>query len=280
MKDTARTKIFFADDQIPEDDIPDYKIIETLKERYPRYATQNDYLEGYLVLRKAVNALRASDCKVEIATTYDDAISKANERDYDIAIVDLGWDNLRTLPEKERDFAGWDISEALENRDKKLGKKPTPQIIFSNKFAKDEAASSRAAQELKLPLYKTYNEAGSQALRAAVEFIRAQLNQPDPFLERLKQKYERFIDVDFIQQQRWFLFTAVFVGVSLILLLIGLSAALFGMISIGVVTSASSIITGAISLLLFTRLDKTQKDLKASRAELVELISKWKTEYP
>jgi hypothetical protein len=262
-------RILFADDQIPDDQIPDNKIKATLLDKHPDWP--NSFINAFCVMRKAVATLRESGYNVDVATNYNEALEKAKRGGYDLAIVDLGWYADETLPENQMPYAGWEISRVLEIADKESGMKITPQIIYSNRFEEDPSVSIQAADQRKLPLYKIYSDAGHQALRATVKFIEANLSK-DPFLEGMKQTLLGCFIEPLKEQRKWFNLTIIFVGLSFILLLISLLTAIYANVGIGVITSVSSVITAAISSLLYKRLDKSQKSMEQSRDKLINLI--------
>jgi hypothetical protein len=263
----AKIRILFADDQIPDDKIPDDKIESILKEQHPDWPTS--FIAAFLVMRKAVKTLRDSGYDVIVATKHRQAMELAKKGGYNMAIIDLGWYADDELSESQQPYSGWDISEVLELSDKETGRR-TPQIIYSNRFAEDSAISIKAADERKLPLYKIYSEEGHQALRATVRFIEANVST-DPFLESMRNSLLQCLIEPLNQQRKWFNLTILFVGLSFVLLLIGLVTAIYGNTNIGIMTSVSSIITAAISSLLYKQLDNTEKILEQNRDVLINL---------
>jgi len=270
----ARIRILFADDQIPDEALADETIHATLKQKNPDWS--DGFIAAFPIMRKAVTTLRESGYEVDVAKSRKEAMSKAKSVAYDLAIIDLGWYADETLPRDQQAYAGWDISQAIEEADRRSGKKPTPQIIYSNRFEKDPAISMQAADQRKLPLFKIYSDAGHQALRAAVKFIESYLSMPsstERFLDHLRQSLLECLVEPLKQHSKWFKLTVAFVGLSFALLLAGLSTAIWGNVEVGVIASASSIITGAISTLLLAQLRSSQRVLALNRSKLESIVS-------
>lgn len=163
----ARLKILFADDQIPDDAIPDADLAQVLSLRNPHWPA--NFLRAFVEMRRTVRTLQKAGYAVMTVHTYSDAMSLAKDRHFDIAIVDLGWFADESL--SDPDYAGWDICEAIDDGNQARADPPTPQIIYSNRFAQDTHIGVRAASQGKLPFYKGYTEASDQALLAAVMFV-------------------------------------------------------------------------------------------------------------
>jgi len=170
----TRLRVLFADDQIPAEDIPDDNVIVVLKEKYP--AAPPGFINAFLPMRHAVKTLRDGYYDVTVARTYEEAINYIKINHFDIAIVDLRWDADEKVPEVQSDNMGWAICDAIEEADKETKLPPTFQIVYSSRFQSEPHLAIRAAQESKLPVFKSYNEAGSQALLATVNFIEKHLS--------------------------------------------------------------------------------------------------------
>lgn len=170
----TRLRVLFADDQIPAEDIPDIDIITVLKKKYP--TAPPGFINAFLPVRHAVKTLRDGYYDVTVARTYEEAINYIKINHFDIAIVDLRWDADEKVPESQSDNMGWAICDAIEEADKGTKLPPTFQIVYSSRFQSEPHLAIRAAQESKLPVFKSYNEAGSQALLATVNFIEKHLS--------------------------------------------------------------------------------------------------------
>lgn len=268
-----RLKILFADDQIPDENISDIDFKIMLKEKHPDW--NREFINSFRIMRRAVETLRLADYDVTIARTHKDALDLVKNLHFDIAIVDLGWHADESIPYAQRAYYGWKISEAIEEADKKLKSKPTLQIIHSAKFKKDSSISIQAADEGKLPLFKNYSEAGNQALKASVKFIEQHLTSPsvqEQFCqdntEKLRVITHQFLTEPLNQQKKWFNLTFVFVALSISLLIAGAIGAIFWNLQVGTLTSISSIMTGAISSLLYVQLQRAQKNVEESRKKI------------
>ncbi len=122
----TRLRILFADDHIPDDNIPDADIAKTLKKQHPRL--RPDQIDESVAVRKAVTILRDANYDVTVSGTFKDTLELISRSHFDIAVVDLGWVDDDTL-KGEKLNAGWKICAALDEADKKSQSKPTFQII-------------------------------------------------------------------------------------------------------------------------------------------------------
>src|SRR5208282_633976 len=149
------TTVLFADDQIPDDQIADEDIQEIISQRYPQ--AQKGFITAFEKMRGIVKALRDRNCSVTVANTYKRAMELAGDRHFDIAIIDLGWFGDDSLEPSVKDSAGWDISNRIEQADKKLSPhQPTARIIYSSRFASNPEISEKASKEGILPFFKVY----------------------------------------------------------------------------------------------------------------------------
>jgi hypothetical protein len=268
-----RLKVLFADDQIPDENISDTDIKTELKKKHPDW--DEGFINAFPIMRRAVETLRLADYDVTLARTHKEALDLVKDLHFDIAIIDLGWYADESIPYAQRAYYGWKISESIEEADKKLKSKPTLQIIHSNRFETEPSIGIQAADEGKLPLFKIYGEAGHQALKASVKFIEQHLTSPsvqEQFCQDDTEKLRR-INIQFWmeplnQQKQWFNLTFVFVALSISLLIAGAIGAIFWNLQVGILTSISSIMTGAISSLLYAQLQRAQKKVEESREKI------------
>jgi hypothetical protein len=280
-----RLKILFADDQIPDESIPDDSLESTLREQYPQLS--NDLIRDFVATRQAVKTLRGAGYDVTAARTYKDALEKVKSSHFEVAIVDLGWFfDMDVLPNfskgvlpKDREFAGWDICEAIDKADEERQSRPTLQIVYSYKFIEDPSASLMAADKGKLPVFKNYNEATDQILRAAVKFIETHLESPslEEFAHKAAEDFHEMtistLKGSLAQQKQWSRLTLVFVALSITLVLIAAIFAISGNVRVGTFTSISSTLTSVISGLLFLQLRRAQKTV-AKNEEQIERQNK------
>jgi CheY-like chemotaxis protein len=259
----ARLKVLFADDQIPDEDIPDSDIISVMMKRYPN---DPDFVQAFWEMRQTVKTLRDGGYDVSIANTKRKALNLIKATHFDIAIVDLMWVDDEDVPLAKRDNAGWEICDAIEEADRKATNTPTFQIICSSRFAEKPDIAMTAAQRSKLPVFKSYNEAGSQSLLASLNFIEKYMPSPrEVVLNEVKDYWkmaQKALNEAQIQERRWSAITIVLVALSVILILVGALAALFGYAQAGTLTSISSVITSAVSILLFRQLNKMQENTR------------------
>lgn len=256
--ENEQIKILFADDQIPNEDdtgnLTDDDIKKMLKAKYPNWP--EEIRNHFPIMRKAVMTLRDAGYDVKVAQTYKDAIDLVNKEHFDIAIIDMGWKTDLEVEYQKRYNAGWGICEDIDKTDNKLKCMPTKKIIYSERFKDDPTISIDAAEKGILPLYKIYGEVGHYALKATVKFIEQHLKNPQATIEKRKKEYW---EEELEQYKKLSKYTQIFVALSIFLLFSGAIVAIFGNLRIGTLTSISSILTGTISALLFSRLDKKQK---------------------
>jgi hypothetical protein len=261
----ARLKVLFADDQIPDDDIPDGDIISVMSKRYPN---SPKFCKGFWNMRQTVKILRSGGYDVSIANTKRKALNLIKATHFDIAIVDLMWAADKDIP-FDRDNAGWEISHEIEEVDKATNTF-TFQIICSSRFNKKPEIAKDAANRSKLPVFKSYNEAGGQSLLAAVNFIEKYTSNPSTreivldAVKGFRQTMQTLLNEALTQERRWTAITIVLVALSVILILVGALAAIFGHVQAGTLTSISSVITSAVSILLFQQLKKAQENTRNS----------------
>jgi hypothetical protein len=261
----ARLKVLFADDQIPDEDIPDSDIINVMTKRYP-----NDpgFVQAFWEMRQTVKTLRDGGYDVSIANTKRKALTLIKATHFDIAIVDLMWAADEKVPPTERDNTGWMICDEIEKADRRATNTPTFQIICSNRFDKVPQIAITAGQKSKLPIFKSYNEAGRQSLLAAVNFIEKYMSNPSTrevaldAVKGFRQTMQALLNEALTQERRWTAITIVLVALSVILILVGALAAIFGHAQAGTLTSISSVITSAVSILLFQQLKKAQENTR------------------
>ena len=266
----ARLKILFADDQIPDENIPDDKIKKSLKEQHPGWDTR--FINDCVAMRRSVNTLRDAGYEVIVARTFADALELIKHLHFDVAIVDLGWYADETVTPNQQKNKGWDICAAIDEVNKNSQSKPTLQIVYSNQFDEDASMSMQAADGGKLPVFKNYNKATDQVLRASVKFIETYLTSRSPqeqfaikAVDDLQQMMIKSLMEPLAQQKQWSQLTLICVVVSVLLILVGAASAIFWNIQVGTLSTVSSILTGIISSLFFTQLQRSQKTLEKNQ---------------
>ena len=276
-----RLKVLYVDDHIPDDSLPDKRdeIKKTLKKRYPDWSDKDieEWTKVYYFAREVINTLgEAYD--VTTASKHQDAMTLAENSHFDIAIVDVGWFNDERRKKRPNvDNAGWEICAKIAEADRKLQRRPTLQIAYSSRFVDKPQLSSDAIDQGILPFFKTYEDSNSLALKAVVKFLEKHLSGHSTSLERISIKavedFHQMTLESFQESQmqlgHWSILTLVFVAMSLFLVLAGAVSAIFGNAQVGTLTSVSSIITGAISSLLFVQLQRTQKTVTDSQTSVI-----------
>jgi hypothetical protein len=95
-----RLKVLFADDQIPDENIPDNEINRVMSKRFPNADPR--FINAFLPMRETVKTL-GDGYDVTIANTTKIAMDLVNANHYDIAIVDLGWWADKEVPNGRKD---------------------------------------------------------------------------------------------------------------------------------------------------------------------------------
>lgn len=253
----AQLKVLFADDDIPDKSIK-CKDIKTNRSR---------------LLCEAVEKLVKADYEVITARTNKEAEDLIKKFHFDIAIVDFNWMHDESLSFDKRAAYGWDICNAIEKANEKSIPKKTLQIIYSAEFRTNPEISITAAQKGRLPIYRTDNEVDPFALVAAVRFIEQNLNltnssDKEQFSYKNLVNFYNLLIGNFEKMQKqqwlWFILTAVFVAISISLLIIGAIGTIFWNLQVDTLTSVSSIITSFISFSFFFQLRSAQNNVKES----------------
>jgi len=253
-------KILFADDQIPDEDIPFDEIGSVLKQRHP---TWNDgFINAFSEMRLAVKTLESTGYEVDIANKSEDALSLINDNQYDIAIIDLGWYADDNIPEPEQDEHGWEICKALNKVDEERGTS-TPLIMFSNRFYRKPEISVAAADRRILPIFKNYEESGNKALMASVKFIENLMKRSSPLdvmVEEFKAQRAILVQQGKANLEHYYLWskrTYLVMVAGVVVLLVGIIYAIFWNQQLtGFLTSVSGILTSVISKLFLDQLNK------------------------
>ena len=207
-------KILVADDQIPDQNLPDDKITDESKK-----------------LLSIIKDLEIANYHVTAVNKFKDAMEKVKNSTFDIAIIDMGWQYDEDIPVKhDRESAGWKIINVIKNSDKRLKSKNkrfknTFLIMFSRQFEINEDLSSDAARWGILPFYKDLtSEYGTKPLCAAVRFIERHLGSQDvEDRDRMTEEWRE----KFKQEKLWFYLMLGFLTMSLSLLILGFFGAIF-----------------------------------------------------
>jgi hypothetical protein len=284
------TTILFADDQIPDDQIADEDIQAIISQRYP--GAQKGFITAFAKMRGIVKALRDRNYSVTVANTYAMAMELADDRHFDVAIIDLGWFGDHSLERSARGAAGWDISNQIERADKKLSPRhPTARIIYSSRFAKNPEISEKASKEGILPFFKVYNEQDSypmttedkptalqrsSANRDAVN--RSSLAAAVGFVEHLIHARTTEMDAALkilgdaeASERRWELITISCIVVSVALVAVSIVSVVIFSKPVTIVTAIAGAITAMIPRLFFAQLKASRREINEAMDRVVKL---------
>jgi hypothetical protein len=278
----ARLKILFADDQILPDNVSDEESGDWIRTRYPDDQWNSSFTRAFKETRKTVRRLQMAGYDVTLARTVAEAESYIKEQCFDIAIIDLGWGADMAIPENERGYKGWELSNLMEEMDK-VHQTRTKQIVYSIKFLKDPELSRMAARRGKLPVFKSDSsgEEGRESLMAAISFIGSMMDASSPkeestliSLKRAQALMADMLEEPLRQYRTWFRVTVGLVSISVVTLVAGVLIVLLGENqSLTVLTSLSNILTNVIAVVLFRELHKARDEVKICREQI---ITEWK----
>lgn len=290
-------RVLFADDQIPDDGIPDGKIADAVRQAIP--AAREGFIEAFKVMRRARQAV-GEDHDVTVASSIEEALRLVRTEDFDVAIIDLGWYADPAVPEAERAMAGWKIAAALDEADQRHPQRtPTAQIIYSARFGTQPQLAERAASRGRLPFLKPYKEqftiplesqagmkksedrveAACQSLRATLSFIehvRTSGTSPQENVERnmtvLLQTASDGVSRAVDRERKWDSLTRILLALSIAIVLTGVVSLFFFGVPQGAVTAAVGIVVGLIPRLLYGELHKTRAEIQAATNNLSNLV--------
>jgi CheY-like chemotaxis protein len=277
--------ILVADDQIPPD-IPESKFRESILNQYGDTSENRAFFKQCMFMGKIVESLRDHGHSVTAARTFQDAQKQISDREFDLAIIDLGWFMDSALPKKDRPAAGWDLCKQLDAKDQQSGKR-TPQIVFSSRFPKEPELSEEAAKSQKLPLFKEATPNARNSLIAAVGFVEATLEaqRANPggtsdFERELRNIALRLFNEPLRDYRQWALLTLIGVGASLFLVLAGVALVLVAPVAhaftkaptVGTLSAIASLITATVSGLLFKRLNSAKQAIENLRHEVLKQV--------
>ena len=163
---TNEIEVLFVDDEIP----PDNKTIDELKREKPgKYNMPLRLRESILKLEEEV--------KVKCQHDYQEAKKLAKEKKFDIAIVDLDWENNfepdKDDVEKKKENAGYNICAVLEENSPHI-----LQILYSSRLNKTPNIRERATAKGLFPLHKSWEKNAPDQLVAVVKFLAMIQNRP------------------------------------------------------------------------------------------------------
>jgi len=290
-------RILFADDQIPDDGVPDDQIVEAVRREYP--AAHDGFIRAFAVMRQARRAA-SEDNDVTVARRLADALSLVESGTFDVAIIDLGWYWDPSVPEVDRPTAGWKIATALDEADRRCPERPpTAQIIYSARFDSEPQLAERAASKGKLPVLKPYAERftiplesprrsakGNNSVSAACQSLRATLS----FIEHVRgtgglsgttdaraqaillSTSQAGLQLAIKRENQWDRLTRYSLALGIAIVLAGVISSFFFGISQGAVTAASGVVVSLIPKLLYNELHKTREAIDGATSNLRRLV--------
>ncbi len=272
-------RIFIADDQIPSPGISNTKFKEQILEKFGDKPKVHEFIDQCLFMVQIVEILRDSGYQVTTANKFSEAKKLAEDSNFDLAIIDLGWYMDPTLPEKERPSAGWSLCDKIDEIDAINGK-TTPQILFSSRFPTVPQLSREAARRQKLPLFKEASDTSRNSLLAAVGFVEATI-----LSKREKESSSQFAFNHELQNtaldmtreslavyRKWVHASLFFIALSCIALGIGIFFIFKHEIDAAMLGSISGVILSVFSTLLYKQLIAAQEKLDAVRKTVLREV--------
>jgi len=277
----AALHILIADDQIPPGEVSFEQFRKGLLAEHGDTPHNRAFADQCKFMGEIVQELRHFGYGVTAVRLYADAVRKISDERFDLAIIDLGWFMDPSLPRDKVEAAGWDLCKLLDENDARNGRR-TPQIVFSSHFPDRPELSLRAAQERKLPLFKEATPTVRNSLMAAIGFVEATLaaertdgaSSAGQFDRELKNILLTSFKEPLNDYRRWALLTLVFVALSVLMLAAGvvLAATKTERLPMATLSSATSLVSGTISALLYKRLAASQKAMESGRKQVLKLI--------
>jgi len=274
-------KILFADDQVPSDKywgLEKNELISAIQNEHPTWGNTNGFISNFYPMRLTVQKLQSAGYDVTLARSLSEAMTLAQKSQFDIAIVDLRWDADDGLSPKESDAAGWKICDAIEKADVAT-KRQTLQIVYSSRFDKEPDIAMRAADLNKLPIYKSYNDAGRESLLASVKFIDGLSKQKQPTdtqqaISKFQNILFQYLETPLKQQQRFFWLILAFIILSILLLISGAVAVVFfNQQLFNTLSSVASLLFTTVLAALTALLAKKDKEIKKTITEVKEQLN-------
>lgn len=290
-------RVLFADDQIPEDDIPDDRIGEAIRCRYP--AAADGFIEAFKVMRRARRAV-SEDNDVTVARSFKEAMSLVRNQDFDVAIIDLGWYADLALPEQDREFAGWKIADALDEADRlRPQRPPTAQIIYSARFGSRPELGEIAAGKARLPFPKPYEErftiplgspaalsgqgtgekAYHQTLRATLTFIGRWQASGTSLQDNVNRNVNLLLNTAArgvaraeARERQWNLLALILASAGALIVLAGVVSLFYLGVPQGAVTAAVGIVTGLVPRLMYGELHRASREIQTATKDLRTLV--------
>lgn len=271
-------RILVADDQIPDEGLSEQDFRKKFFAKHEGSSHNQAFIDQCIFMRRIVQALRDAGYQVAAARTYSDAEKKIRERKFDLAIIDLGWFMDSSLPEEARPAAGWSLCDKIDEQDARNGKR-TPQILFSSRFPAEPELSREAARRQKLPIFKEATDTVRNSLLAAVGFVDATLatqrslpNSTSSYDEQIKNLALELLQEPLRDYRRWTSLSLVFVALSIVSLLAGVPLAYLGRVQVATLSSISSVVAGAISVLLYSRIKSAQNSVSLAQREVLKRL--------
>jgi hypothetical protein len=289
-------RVLFADDQLPDADIPDERVFEVMSQRFP---DDPDFVRAFQVMRKAYQAV-SEDNDVVMANRYSEAIELARTQAFDVAIIDLGWFADPSLREIDRPTAGWKIADALDDADERHPQLPeTAKIIYSARFDTEPQLAERAASRGRLPFLKPYQDrftmplgsqtahvdsadavdAACQTLRATLSFIdhtrrdrMSPANRVNRDLDVLRSAATEGLAHAVDRDNKWDRLTRILLLVAVLIVLAGVVGLFFLGVPQGAVTAAVGIVVGLIPRLMYAELHRARGEIQTATDNLMTLI--------
>lgn len=295
-------RVLFADDQIPDDTIPDEKVFQAIRQKYPK--AQDGFIGAFEVMRRARRAV-SEDNEVTVARRFQDALSLVRTREFDVAIIDLGWYADPSVRAADRKTAGWQIADALDEADWQHPQRaPTAKVIYSARFDSQPQLGEVAAKKGRLPFLKPYHErftiplesqertaesedkveAACQSLRATLSFIehvrgpgKSLRDNIDQDLSVLRKTATDGVARAVEREKRWDRLTRILVTIGILIVLTGVVSLFFFGVPEGAVTAAVGIVVGLIPRLMYGELHKAREEIQHATESLSNSVKQVQT---
>jgi hypothetical protein len=289
----SQIEVLYADDHFPDFDLPtdDKQALDVVRaHHHPRYPDSDmpKFLAYHRYCKAVETTLKEANFNVTPVSHYDEAIQKVRNHHFGIAIVDLGWFNDDLFAGRNPGSAGWDICNAIDENNKRRGDKPTLHIALSERFNNEKDGPellSQAAKDGRLPFVRIEDsQVNVKALKACTQFLQTTLDATSPAglarqsLSELEPIRNKYLDEPLRQLRTWAAAALVCVCLGFLVVLAGAIGVVRGSLEVRVLTSVNGVISGAVAVLFYRRLEKVQgtlsKQLKDLRKDIADLWGK------
>jgi len=144
------SKVLLADDQVPKADLASE---DEVRHYYLDRYKDPGFAEGFVFLYNVIRMLKSQGYEVNGINSPDGVLKEAENGEYDVIVLDLGWWTVKDMAHDDKMLLGWKLADQIRQHS------AAPVIMFSNRFFEDQDLARTAAEKGLLPVYKSYDDA-------------------------------------------------------------------------------------------------------------------------